>query len=142
MGLSKCQLESLPDWIGELSNLKTIFLNDNKLTDLPASIANLSKLENLDLSENPLNPEIANAYKEGLAAVKRYLRAREGGQVSLNEAKLILVGEGEVGKSCLLGALRDDPWEEGRPTTHGIEIKPVIVTDHNSGTNITLNGAF
>ena len=39
--------------------------------------------------------------------------------------QLILIGEGEVGKSCLLGALRGDPWEEGRPTTHGIEIKPV-----------------
>src|SRR5439155_11310313 len=70
----------------------------------------------------------------------RYLRAKAGAQVTLNEAKLILVGEGEVGKSCLLAALRDDPWEEGRPTTHGIEIKPVKVTDPDSGTEITLNG--
>ena len=58
----------------------------------------------------------------------------------LNEAKLILIGEGDVGKSCLLGALRGDPWVEGRPTTHGIEIKPVKVTDPNTGTEITLNG--
>src|SRR5262249_58547534 len=58
----------------------------------------------------------------------------------LNEAKLILIGEGEVGKSCLLGALRDDEWVEGRPTTHGIEIKPVKVIDPDSGTEITLNG--
>ena len=43
-------------------------------------------------------------------------------------------------KSCLLGALRDDPWEEGRATTHGIEIKPFKVTDPTSGTEITLNG--
>ncbi|HWS90662.1 MAG TPA: COR domain-containing protein [Pyrinomonadaceae bacterium] len=64
----------------------------------------------------------------------------EGGQIVLNEAKLILIGEGEVGKSCLLGALRGDPWEEGRPTTHGIEIKPVKVTDPESGREITLNG--
>jgi GTPase SAR1 family protein len=60
--------------------------------------------------------------------------------VVLNEAKLILIGEGEVGKSCLLGALRGDSWEEGKPTTHGIEIKPVKVTDPASGTEITLNG--
>ncbi|MCB2262532.1 MAG: hypothetical protein LGR52_06270 [Candidatus Thiosymbion ectosymbiont of Robbea hypermnestra] len=56
------------------------------------------------------------------------------------EAKLILIGEGEVGKSCLLGALRNDPWEEGRPTTHGIEIKPVLVTCPETGAGITLNG--
>ena len=45
-----------------------------------------------------------------------------------------------MGKSCLLGALRGDPLEEGRPTTHGIEIKPVKVTDPATGTEITLNG--
>ena len=94
----------------------------------------------MDLDDNPLNPELAAAYKEGLDAVKRYLRAKAEAQVVLNEAKLILIGEGEVGKSCLLGALRGDPWEEGRPTTHGIEIKPVKVTDPATGTEITLNG--
>ena len=31
----------------------------------------------------------------------------------LNEAKLILIGEGEVGKSCLLGALRGDAGRRG-----------------------------
>jgi C-terminal of Roc, COR, domain/Ras of Complex, Roc, domain of DAPkinase len=60
--------------------------------------------------------------------------------VTLNEAKLILIGEGEVGKSCLLGALRNDPWAEGSPTTHGIEIKPVEVAAPGTGTKITLNG--
>ncbi|HEX8177698.1 MAG TPA: COR domain-containing protein [Pyrinomonadaceae bacterium] len=90
------------------------------------------------LNRNPLNPELAAAYKEGLDAVMRYLRAKAGAQVVLNEAKLILIGEGEVGKSCLLDALRGDPWEE-RPSTHGIEIKPVKVVDPESGKEITLN---
>ena len=69
-----------------------------------------------------------------------YVQAKVEKQVRLNEAKLILIGEGEVGKSCLLGALREDEWRESRPTTHGIEIKPVIVTDPDSGTEISLNG--
>ena len=51
-----------------------------------------------------------------------------------------MIGEGEVGKSCLLGALREDEWLESRPTTHGIEIKPVIVTHPDSGTEISLTG--
>jgi hypothetical protein len=70
----------------------------------------------------------------------QYLRAKAQAQITLNEAKLILIGEGEVGKSCLLGALREDEWLESRPTTHGIEIKPVIVTHPDSGTEISLNG--
>lgn len=103
-------------------------------------VAELPALIKLDLAGNPLNPELAAADKEGLDAVKRYLRAKTEAQVVLNEAKLILVGEGEVGKSCLLGALRGDPWEEGRLTTHGIEIKSVKVTDPTTGTEIMLNG--
>jgi hypothetical protein len=140
LAIERSQLTHLPDWLGELSEIKVLFLRENLLTDLPASLAQLQYLKTLELDSNPLNPELAASYAEGLGAVKRYLRAKAEAPVVLNEAKLILIGEGEVGKSCLLGALRGDPWEEGRPTTHGIEIKPVKVTDPASGTEITLNG--
>ena len=137
----KCKISSLPDWIDDLAHLETIRAESNLLTNLPVTLGNLGSLKELFLGDNPLNPELSAAYEQGLDAVRRYLRAKaEGGQVVLNEAKLILIGEGEVGKSCLLGALRGDPWEEDRPTTHGIEIKPVKVTDPASGTEITLNG--
>ena len=82
------------------------------LTDLFSSIMRIRCLKSLKVDGNPLNPELVAAYKEGFDAVKRYLRAKAESQVVLNESKLILIGEGEVGKSCLLGALRGDPWEE------------------------------
>ncbi|MEZ4642720.1 MAG: COR domain-containing protein [Chloroflexota bacterium] len=92
------------------------------------------------MNDNPLNPElVAAAYKEGLDAVKAYLRAKAGAQIKLNEAKLILVGEGEVGKTCLMDALADQTWQE-HPTTHGIEIRPITAVDPTNGTEITLNG--
>jgi GTPase SAR1 family protein len=138
--VGRCNLRILPDWLGELSELETLKFFNNRLIDLPPSLAQLEHLTELDLDNNPLNPELAAAYKEGLPAVMAYLRAKAAAQIILNEAKLILVGEGEVGKSCLLGALRGDPWEEGRPTTHGIEIKPVKVIDSDTKTEITLNG--
>ena len=130
----------LPEWIGNLQKLKAFRAGNNLLDDLPLSIGQLAGLDELDLDNNPLNPELAAAYKEGLDAVKRYLRAKAEAQVVLNEAKLILIGEGEVGKSCLLGALRGDPWEEDRPTTHGIEIKSAKMIDPATGREITLNG--
>jgi len=138
--LNRNQLKILPDWLGDLSQLRGLYLIENNLADIPFSIAKLDQLINLNLEGNPLNPELGAANKEGLYAIKAYLKARSSAQIILNEAKLILVGEGEVGKSCLLGALRNDPWEEGRPTTHGIEIKTVIVTNPESKTEITLNG--
>lgn len=73
-------------------------------------------------------------------AVKAYLCAKaEGGEIVLNEAKLLLVGEGEVGKTCLMDALEGLGWQE-HISTHGIEIRPVQMTDPKSGKEITLNG--
>lgn len=138
--LSSNQLKELPESIAALTELRELFLNNNQLKELPESIATLRQLQYLYLESNPLNPDLAAAYEQSFEAVLQYLRAKAEQQVTLNEAKLILVGEGEVGKSCLLGALRGDEWLEGRPTTHGIEIKPVLLTDAASGTEITLNG--
>ncbi len=147
-------IERIPDSIRNISNIRTLrlggtrpswlqsggFPKGNRITDLPIVIADFRNLQELSLDANPLNPELAAASKEGLDAVKRYLRAKAEAQVVLNEAKLILIGEGEVGKSALLGALRGDDWVEERDTTHGIEIKPVKVIEPVTRIEITLNG--
>ncbi|MDB9455230.1 COR domain-containing protein [Dolichospermum circinale] len=140
LDLGNNQLTAIPDAIASLTQLQRLDLRNNQLTAIPDAIASLTQLQRLDLRNNPLNPELYAAYEQGTKAVLEYLRAKAEKQIILNEAKLILIGEGEVGKSCLLGALRGDEWVEGRPTTHGIEIKPVIVTNPDSGTEITLNG--
>lgn len=138
--LQSTELSHIPPDIGKLTYLTELYLDSNYLTDLPSSLAQLRYLNTLRLIGNPLNPELAAANEQGLDATREYLRAKAKAQIVLNEAKLILIGEGEVGKSCLLGALRGDLWEDGRPTTHGIEIKPVQVTDSKTGRKITLNG--
>jgi Leucine-rich repeat (LRR) protein len=134
----------IPESAGDLLSLRALILGKgkegNRLSDLPFSLARLSNLVTLRLDANPLNPELAAAYKEGLTSIKRYLRAKAVGQVFLNEAKLILVGEGEVGKSCLLGALRGDGWIDDRDTTHGIEIRPLRVKDPITELEFVLNG--
>jgi Leucine-rich repeat (LRR) protein/GTPase SAR1 family protein len=137
--LEDCQIEFLPDWLGELSELRNLPLHSNRLTDLPVTLLKLSNLSTISLHHNPLNPELAAAYAEGLTSVKRYLHAKATAQITLNEAKLILVGEGEVGKTCLMDALLDKPWQE-HPSTHGIEIQQVKVINSYAKTEITLNG--
>ncbi len=140
INLSNNQLRELSDAITSLAQLQTLNLSNNQLTELPEAIASLTQLQLLNLHNNPLNPDLAAAYEQGTKAVLQYLEAKAEGEITLNEAKLILIGEGEVGKSCLLGALREDEWLESRLTTHGIEIKPVIVTHPDTGTEISLNG--
>ena len=140
LDLSGNQLENLPDSLKNLTKLETLILSKNKFSEIPEWISEFEQLKDFRLDNNPLNPELAAAYKQGLNAVKAYLRAKAAAQITLNEAKLILIGEGEVGKTCLLGALRGDKWIEGLPTTHGIEIKPVKLKVPKTQTEITLNG--
>lgn len=137
---SNCELESLPDWLGELMELKVLDLTRNNLTDLPSSLGQLAHLQTLHLEDNPLNPDLAAAYEQGTETLLQFLRERAVDETVLNEAKLILVGEGGVGKSSLLGALRAEAWIEDRSTTHGVEIKTVSLTAPETGVELTLNG--
>ncbi len=138
VGLNSNLLKAVPDSLGQLTRLQALDLSQNQLETLPESLAQLERLSRLFLGGNPLNPEVAAAYEQGIDAVKAYLRAKATAQITLNEAKLILVGEGEVGKTCLMDALLGKPWQE-HPSTHGIEIRPIKVTDSESSTEITLN---
>jgi len=120
---------------------------------LPSSIQNYGEIDyrseddhaftelfcTLIINEGSLNPELFAAYKQGISAVNTYLRARGDAKITLNEAKLILIGEGEVGKTCLMDALLNNIWQE-HPTTHGIEIRAIKVTDLETQNEITLNG--
>jgi Leucine-rich repeat (LRR) protein/GTPase SAR1 family protein len=132
-------IKEIPAWIAELEELTKIDACYCQLTDLPVQLCDIQNLDSIKLKGNPLNLELAAVYQEGFIAVKRYLHAKAEAQVIINEAKLILVGEGMVGKSCLLSALRGDEWIENRDTTHGIEIKSVKVTDDTINAEITLN---
>jgi hypothetical protein len=128
----------VPDQVYRLTQLKVLNLSKLQLTDIPSPLAQLEHLEKLYLDGNPLNPTLQSAYSQGLDAVKAYLRAKAAGEIVLTEAKLILVGEGEVGKTCLMDALLDKEWQE-HPSTHGIEIQSFNANDPETGKEITLN---
>jgi Leucine-rich repeat (LRR) protein len=124
-----CQLIVLSNWVHELTKLKELHINKNQLTDLPPSLAQLEYLIDLMLKDNPLNPALQSAYdackEPNYEPLKAYLRSLEQNADPLYEAKLVLVGEGNVGKTTLLKALKGKAGEapqEHEPTTHGVEI--------------------
>jgi len=146
LDVSNNQISTLPDSL-HLRRHTVIDLSGNLLVDLPTSFVDdftetvdirELRLINLNLDHNPLNHELREAYKEGVIAIITYLRAKAESHTILNEAKLILIGEGEVGKTCLMDALLEKPWKE-HDTTHGIEIQQIKVTASSSQTLLTLN---
>jgi len=59
-------LTTLPPTIGNLKNLKRLWLSDNELRTLPPEIGNLTNLDTLDVSHNQIRvlpPEIGNLTK-------------------------------------------------------------------------------
>jgi hypothetical protein len=99
--LSGNQLTSLPPEIGKLTKLTTLYLSKNQLTSLPSEIGKLTNLTMLGLSGNPLELPPPEIVKQGLEAIFEYLRQIPEEAIEHNEAKMILVGQGDVGKTCL-----------------------------------------
>lgn len=145
------QLETLPPAIGRLNNLEELDLSANRLTDLPAQIGELRKLNKLNLRSNdltslpeevdkldhlseldlrgnsdfPVSPEILDRWYDPYAILS-YLKdlADDTTARPLNEAKVLIVGQGGVGKTSLAKRLAYDDFDRDEPRTEGINIEP------------------
>jgi hypothetical protein len=73
--LRYCNINSIPDWVGSLSNLTSLELSRNKITTLPRQLADLGDDLKLDLSGNPLAPPLDELAKQGTPALFAYLRS-------------------------------------------------------------------
>jgi len=119
------QLRALPGEIGQLTRLEMLWLNGNQLTALPGELGRLEKLEILALHSNPLESPGPEVVEQGTEAVLAYLRGVEKGSERQWVSKLIVVGEGGVGKTSLLRALKEEEFILGFETTHGIDVDKI-----------------
>ena len=116
--LSDNDLSAIPESLCDLSKIQTLYLANNRLRMLPQSLNNLSLLRELFLhgnSELSLPSEVLGPTSKQVAAdhalpakptgIIDYYRGLRTGQRPLNEAKLILVGRGAVGKTSLVNRL-------------------------------------
>jgi small GTP-binding protein len=127
------RLQTLPATLSGLKNLTVLTLHNNILQDLPDSLAYLPLVEMtlhgneaLQLPPEILGPEWTKSAKDNPAAppqdiLQFYFSRRTGTQRSLNEVKVLVVGEGEVGKTSLIRQLRGQNYDPKESKTHGIE---------------------
>lgn len=106
LDLSHHLLTEMPESIGKLSKLQVLNLSHNRLSSLPASLGNLKALIQILLEGNDalgLPPEVLKLASP--EAILEYYFRLQGGRRPLNEAKLILVGRGAVGKTSIVNRL-------------------------------------
>jgi internalin A len=131
-------LNSLPGQIGQLDNLRLLVVYRNPLTQLPREIARpLRRGLSLRLADNPLQDPLFELAERGPEALAAYLESLDDA-IALYEAKVLLVGEGNVGKTSLVASLLGTPFVMNRDTTHGIEIRPIKFDHPSLHTKMTL----
>lgn len=119
------QLQSLPDQIFNLRNLTFLNLRYTAIESLPTALARLPQLSHLDIRGTPLagklSPEILKQYPHEII---RYVLKMQGNSLQefFNEAKLILVGQPQVGKTSLMKRLVHGTYTD-HPSTEGIDIE-------------------
>jgi len=163
LSLSNNMLKLIPPEIGKMNNLTRLDLSGNNLNSIPSTIGNINKLEWLDLSRNrlstlpveikkltnlkwislvgnnlPIPPEIILKSKEPQVVINYYIDYNLGETQPLSEAKVLIVGQGSVGKTSLVKRLTGGIFDPAENKTEGINIKkwPTIA---NNNSKVFLN---
>ncbi|CAK8724187.1 hypothetical protein GMJAKD_13705 [Candidatus Electrothrix aarhusensis] len=146
LGLSDLELTALPPEISRLKNLAVLYLHQNKLTSLPPElfqlrnlreltlwsnqltslspkICQLSQLTDLRLSDNPFVSPPQEVIKQGLEAIRLHFSFRQCPSQSLNEVKVVLIGDRASGKTSLVKQLFGETFDEHEDATRGISTR-------------------
>jgi internalin A len=141
LDLKNNQFSTFPSALVQLPNLVSLDLSHNRISTLLGEsvklatlnelssyrnqlnrlVGQLKKLEELKLDENPFTQPPLEIVKQGPKAIGEYLLQLIQEAVEHNEAKLLLVGQGEVGKTCLARQLIFHTFQDQK-TTEGIDI--------------------
>ncbi len=116
-------LQRLPDSLCELSALKVLSVEQNQISALPENLHTLSGLSFLGVEGNdlPLPPEVLSQPAKP-DRIWDYLARTGEDHRHLDEAKVLVVGEGSVGKSSLVRRLTRGDFDPDERKTEGIDV--------------------
>jgi small GTP-binding protein len=120
-------------FLEKLNNLQYLYLRSNKISDIThlksliinkgLNISWEDYSDGIAIKDNPLIKPPIEIVKRGREAIVDYLLKLEKDKIKLFESKMLIVGQGAVGKTCLLNRLITGKTQTKVDTTEGIDIK-------------------
>ena len=118
-------IDCIPEEIGQLSSLRTLMISRTKISALPDIMLNLKELQSLFFDATPLEHQVPNEIRKQTAREIIYFVCKQQKQKNdyyFNESKMIVVGQGNVGKSCLVERITKNKYKD-KESTEGIDVK-------------------
>jgi len=124
-------LEELPEEIAKLQHLETLILSGNQISEIPKSLSSLYSLKTIKVNGNPIETPPPEILAQGSKGIRLFLSSKSGEFQSLNEVKVIFVGDGGSGKTSILKRITIDEFDLNEKRTHGIRITDKVITYEN-----------
>lgn len=107
-----------------LENIPEMTTRRNSITEIPGSVVDCAYLSEIRLGDNPLQTPPLEVVAKGMISIKEYFKQIVfTGYDYLNEAKLLIIGEGGAGKTTLVNKILDSKYQlKEEDSTRGIEI--------------------
>lgn len=109
--------------LSSLPSLQRVFCANTQVNDLSPLSANLIKGLSLNISGCPLFIPPVEFADQDEESVVEYFKQLDEKTTSLNEIKIILLGEGTAGKTSLVRRLQGQNFDPKEGQTHGIRIR-------------------
>jgi internalin A len=139
LDLSRNQIVKIPNAIAQLQNLKWLDLSHNLIIRIRKPIEYLVTIDHFGFSDNPLviPPEILHTGEQKW--ILNYLLQLYRTQfLPLHEAKVLLVGQGAVGKTSLKKQLIHNQFDKNESKTDGLEVEywPIEINENKIRLNV------
>ncbi len=118
---SGCRLTHVPEALWLLPSLESLVLHDCHVPGIPAEVLSEGGADNC------------------LESLRAHLRDRAGGAEPVRDLKLIVLGNGRVGKTQTCRRLRGENYDDTIPSTHGIQVTSATLPGTNGAAIDRLN---